>query len=193
MIGILARKFFYACLSLVAVSMLTFVLVRTIPGDPFQQEQAIPDEIYQALRHTHGLDAPMHLQYFNYIRNLCALELGPSLIYHKQDVSEIIGYSFPTSALLGGEALALAIPIGLFFGLWSAFYQYGWQSSLTQILAIIGISDSQLYLRDTPPILFSSQTPSLSYCLLGNVQSNNFARHFACSTSCSLYCSHHQS
>ncbi len=140
MIAILARKLFYACLSLIVLSMLTFVLVRIIPGDPFQQEQALPEEIYHALRHTYGLDAPIHSQYINYITNLCSLRLGPSLVYHKQDVAEIIGHSFPTSALLGGEALALAIPVGIFLGLWSAFYQHGWQNSLTHILAIIGIS-----------------------------------------------------
>lgn len=152
---IIIRKFFYAAISLLAVSALTFFLMKTIPGDPFQQERALPTEIYNALRQAHGLEAPLHHQYLKYVGNLCAFELGSSLVYEKQTVFEMISYSFPISALLGGEALILAITLGLLFGLLSAFYQHRWQSSLTQFLAIAGISIPSFILGTFMQYLFA--------------------------------------
>lgn len=137
---LLLRKFLYACLSILTVMTLTFVLMKSIPGDPFQQEQALPSEIYQALRSHYGLNDSLPVQYWHYIQQLLTFEFGPSLIYKGQNVTEIISASFPTSALLGVAALAFAIPVGLLIGVIAAARQHCWQDSFIAILAVIGIS-----------------------------------------------------
>lgn len=140
MTAVLARKFLYACLSLLIVLTLTFVLMKTIPGDPLQQEQALPKEIYEALRTHYGLNDPWLMQYARYLGQLPSFDFGPSLIYKGQIVSDIIRKGLPASALLGGEALLLAVPLGLLFGTFAALRQNRWQDSLIILTAVIGIS-----------------------------------------------------
>jgi len=140
MIISLIRKFLYACLSLFIVATLTFGLMKAIPGDPFQQEQALPTEIYEALRTHYGLNDPLPQQYFRYIKQLLTFDLGPSLIYKGKNVTTIIKETFPTSALLGAEALFLAIPLGFLLGTLAAFKQNRWQDSLVTLIAVVGIS-----------------------------------------------------
>lgn len=140
MLKILIKKFVYACLSLLIVITLTFTLMKAIPGDPFHQEQALPDEIYIALRNHYGLNDPWVIQYVRYLKAVTTFNFGPSLIYKERSVTDIITSSFPTSALLGTEALIFAIPLGLLFGLIAAWHQRHWQDSSVAIIAIIGIS-----------------------------------------------------
>lgn len=134
------QKLLYACISLLAVITLTFVLMKSIPGDPFQQEQALPEEIYQALRSHYGLNDSIVLQYFRYIGQLASFDFGPSLIYKGQSVTNIIQHSFPASALLGAAALAIALPVGIVMGLIAALKQNKWQDTFVVMIAVIGIS-----------------------------------------------------
>lgn len=134
------RKLLFAFFSILTLATLTFILMKSIPGDPFQQEQALPTEIYQALRSHYGLNDPLPVQYFRYIKQLTTFDFGPSFIYKGQNVDSIIRQSFPTSALLGATALALALPIGLLIGILAASKQHAWQDSCISIAGMIGIS-----------------------------------------------------
>lgn len=134
------RKIAFAVLSIFTVTTLTFILMKAIPGDPFQQEQALPQEIYQALRSHYGLNDPPFTQYLNYLKQLSTFNFGPSLIYKEQNVNQIIRHSFPTSALLGSTALAIALPSGLFIGILAAIRQNQWQDNCVSTAGIIGVS-----------------------------------------------------
>lgn len=137
---LLLRKFFYACFSILMVLTLTFVLMKTIPGDPFQQEQALPKEIYEALRSHYGLNDPLIVQYVRYLKQLATFDFGPSLVYKGRNITQIIQESFPTSLLLGSSALAMAVPLGILLGIFAAGRQNRWQDSLITLVAVLGIS-----------------------------------------------------
>lgn len=140
MIKFLVRRFLSVCFSLLAVMTLAFVLMKLIPGDPFQQEQALPAEIYQALRTYYGLNDPLPTQYVRYLGQLAAFDFGPSLIYKGRNVTQMIADAFPTSVLLGITALSLAIPSGIVLGVLAAIKKHRWQDSLLMVFAVIGIS-----------------------------------------------------
>lgn len=140
MITLLGRKLLYAILSLFLVVTLTFILMKFIPGDPFRQEQALPKEIYEALLQHYGLNDPWPVQYVNYLKQLANFNLGPSYIYTGRTVSQIIKDSLPISAILGCEALLIAVPIGILFGSLAALNQNRWQDAAAITIAIIGIS-----------------------------------------------------
>lgn len=140
MIKIIAKKLVYAALSLLFVVTLTFFLLKAIPGDPFQQEQALPTEIYEALRDHYGLNDSMHVQYVRYIQQLISFDFGPSLIYKGRSVTHIIMEGLPISALLGAAALSLAIPCGILLGVAAATHMHRWQDACVSLVAIIGIS-----------------------------------------------------
>jgi oligopeptide transport system permease protein len=136
----LLRKLTYISISILIVLTLTFALMKMIPGDPFMQEQALPQEIYEALLVHYGLKDPLISQYMRYLGQLVSLDFGPSLIYKGREVSQIIRDSFPTSALLGASALMLAVPLGLLLGILAAARPHRWQDTLIAFIAVLGIS-----------------------------------------------------
>jgi oligopeptide transport system permease protein len=134
------RKLTYACIALLVVATLTFLLMKSIPGDPFQQEQALPTGIYQALRNHYGFNDQLLIQYVRYLKQLLSFDLGPSFIHHGRSVNSIIKESLPISAALGLQALIFAIPTGIAMGTWAALKHNRWQDHFTMLLAVIGIS-----------------------------------------------------
>ncbi len=67
-------------------------------------------------------------------------DFGPSFKYKNRTVNQIINESFPVSALLGLEALCIAISTGIFLGTLSALYQSKWQDYVATLIATLGIS-----------------------------------------------------
>lgn len=137
---IVLQKLAYACLALLLVATLTFLLMKGIPGDPFQQEQALPTAIYEALRQHYGFNDPWPSQYLRYLKQLLTFDLGPSFIHQGRTVTSILKESLPISAALGAQALILAIPVGILLGTWAALKQNRWQDYLIMLLAVTGIS-----------------------------------------------------
>lgn len=168
MFVVIGRKMAYACLSLLVVLTVTFLLLKAIPGDPFQQEQALPKEIYDSLRDHYGLNDPLSKQYLRYLMQLPFFDFGPSLVYHGQSVSQIIRLGLPTSAILGCEALLLAIPLGILFGIYAALKKSQWQDSAIIILAVVGISLPSFILATILQYVFAIKLHILPIARWGN-------------------------
>jgi oligopeptide transport system permease protein len=129
--------------------------MKAIPGNPFSQEQDIPKEIMQNLYAYYGLDKPLFIQYLKYLKGVCTFDLGPSLVYEGQRVTEIIREGFPISFILGVEALLIALFAGSIFGCTAAFYHKKWQSHTTFFLSTLGISMPSFLLATFLQYLFS--------------------------------------
>ncbi|NGX47011.1 MAG: Oligopeptide transport system permease protein OppB [Chlamydiae bacterium] len=140
MIRFLLKKIFILLFSLFIVASLTFVLMKIIPGDPFTQEKAVPEEILKAMYHHYGLDQPWYVQYFRYLKGLVTWDLGPSFKYQGRTVTEIISEGFPVSLTLGLEALILSIFFGVGLGCIAALKHLKWQDHFSIVLAVLGIS-----------------------------------------------------
>lgn len=98
-----------------------FFLVRLAPGGPFDAtERDVPPEVLQAIKAQYNLDAPLHIQYADYLRKLVQGDLGPSLQKPSRTVSEWILYRFPKSLELGLYALGVALAVGLAAGIMAA-------------------------------------------------------------------------
>ena len=136
----LLKKTFILVLSLFMVASLTFALMQMIPGDPFTQEKAVPEEILKAMHHHYGLDQPWYVQYFRYMKGLITFDLGPSIKYQGRTVTEIIREGFPVSMTLGFEALILSIFLGIALGSIAALKHLKWQDHLMMVFAVVGIS-----------------------------------------------------
>lgn len=140
MIVFMGKKLLYLCMTLFCVVTLTFILMHTIPGDPFTDENALPKEIHEALRDHYGLNDPLLKQYATYVKSVITLDLGFSLKYKNKTVNSIIMKSFPISALLGMEAILLSLTFGISFGVLAALKHHQWQDKLFLVLTSFGIS-----------------------------------------------------
>jgi oligopeptide transport system permease protein len=127
-------------IALWVIVSLTFILMHTLPGDPFYNEQSLPKEIHENLRKHYGLDDSLFRQYWRYIKGVLSWNLGPSLSYKDRTVNEIILEGFPVSAILGIKALFVALTAGLIIGTFGALHQHQWQDNLVLLLGAIGIS-----------------------------------------------------
>jgi oligopeptide transport system permease protein len=136
----LLKKLVILAASLFVVVTLTFILTHSIPGDPFSDEDVIPEEILKALYHHYGLDLPLHVQFGKYFANLLKGDLGPSFKYHGRTANDVISEGFPISLTLGLEALFIAIGAGVILGSYAAFKRGKWQDQGTMLLAVIWIS-----------------------------------------------------
>lgn len=117
-------------LTLFLVITLTFFLMKSLPGDPFSQEQALPKEIYEHLRKHYGFDDPLWQQYGRYLKQSLTLDFGPSFRFADRTVTEMIWEGFPISALIGVEVLLLAVVGGTFLGAVAARQSRFWSKPL---------------------------------------------------------------
>lgn len=70
MLRFIIRRLFYMLFVLAIVSMITFVLMRAVPGGPFNTERGTPRPVQEALERRFGLDRPLPEQYLIYISNI---------------------------------------------------------------------------------------------------------------------------
>lgn len=155
--------------SLFAIATLTFILMHAIPGDPFTDEKAIPEEILKTLNHHYGLDQPLLVQYGKYLKGILMGDLGPSFKYEGRTVNAIIGSRFPVSFILGLIALFLAVSIGILIGSLAALKKGKWQDHLLMILGVLGISVPSFILATFLQYFFAMKLDLLPVARWGSI------------------------
>jgi len=127
--------------TLVFVSVLVFVVIRVLPGDPaliILGIEANPDTVAR-LRHSLGLDQPMPLQYLRWVGRALTGDLGRSIQYDVSVSSLILSrlhVTLPLTILAAGFMALAAVPLGVF----AATRHRRWGDYLTMILSQLGIA-----------------------------------------------------
>jgi oligopeptide transport system permease protein len=127
-------------ITLWVVVTITFFLMRLMPGGPFDGEKKIPPQIKANLEQKFGMNKPVFEQYVIYLKNLCKLDLGPSMRYEGRTVNEIITDFFPASAKIGIASIIFSLTIGVYMGITAALHQGKWQDSICMVVATLGIT-----------------------------------------------------
>lgn len=157
-------------LALFVIASFTFVLMKALPGDPFTQEKALPQEILDSLYEHYKLNDPLLVQYGNYLKSLLKGDLGPSFKFRGRTVNDIIKSGFPVSFTLGLEALFIAIVCGITFGVIAALKQHKWPDYLSIFLAVLGISVPSFILGATLQYVFAIKLDLLPVARWGTFQ-----------------------
>ncbi|QEK13032.1 glutathione ABC transporter permease GsiC [Crassaminicella thermophila] len=126
---------------LLIVSILIFLFVHMIPGDPARLvagEDASELDV-QLVREELGLDKPLYEQYFTYISNLAQGDLGISMKTKRPVLNEIADRFVPTFTLTL-SSMTWALIFGLFIGVVSATNRNKWQDYVGMFGAVSGIS-----------------------------------------------------
>ncbi|MCR8656793.1 ABC transporter permease [Paenibacillus endoradicis] len=134
------KRILISLLTIWLLATVSFFLLRSLPGNPFQTEVLLSEEAQQRMIEYYGYNEPLHQQYLKYMGNLLQGDLGYSLKYVNRSVNSIISDSFPVSAELGLRALAIALPIGLLLGVIAARRRGKAADYLCVFVAVIGIS-----------------------------------------------------
>ena len=140
MVRYMVTRMFSAVIVLLAIISITFLLMHAIPGGPFTAEKNIPALVLKNIEEHYKLNDPLWKQYFDYVRNLLSLDLGPSFKYAGRSVNDIIAESFPVSFELGMMSIAVAVFVGIPAGVAAALRQNQWPDYLIMLFATIGVS-----------------------------------------------------
>jgi peptide/nickel transport system permease protein len=156
MILVAIRRLASAIPVLLMVSLITFGMMRLIPGDPaaaIAGLSATPQQITQ-IRQDLGLDQPFLVQLFRWYGGLLQGDLGRSILMG-QGVFQTVMQRLPVTLALSAYALVLTLLIGLLAGIVSALKQNTIIDQLAMIFAMIGISVPSFFLGLMMIVLFS--------------------------------------
>ncbi len=141
------------------IATLTFMLLRFLPGGPFDAEKALPPDIKANIEAKYGLNEPIFTQYTNYLIKTVQGDFGESYKYIGRTVTDIISESFPASFQLGIYSLLLAFIIGIPLGVFAASKHNTVTDNVLMITAISGVALPSFIIGPLLVMVFSFGIP----------------------------------
>ncbi len=143
----LIRRLLVMALTLVAISMLVFVIIQLPPGDYLttylaeleSQGEMVPPEKIDFLRHQYGLDKSMAEQYLIWAFGLLQGDLGYSFEF-SLPVSEVVGDRLYLSMLLNFTTILFIYLVSFPIGVYSATHQYSWGDHGLTLIGFLGLA-----------------------------------------------------
>lgn len=150
MLSFLARRLALMIPTLLGVAVVTFFMIRVVPGDPVVVKlradgAAVSEETIQAERKRLGLDKPLSEQFVDYMVGLARLDLGKSL-WTGDSVTKEIAIRFPVSLQIAIMATIIAVLIAIPLGTLSAIYRDTWVDYSVRVLAVSGLAIPSFWL-----------------------------------------------
>ena len=152
----LVRRLLLTIPVLLGVATLVFSLIHLVPGDPVQAmlgESASPQEVAD-VSHKLGLDRPLYLQYWMFLKGAAQGDLGVSLRTN-EPVARAIADRMPATVELAFAAMCLALLIAIPLGIVAAVRAGTGVDYAATTLALLGISMPNFWLGPLLAILFS--------------------------------------
>ncbi|MDI6868005.1 MAG: ABC transporter permease [Coprothermobacterota bacterium] len=156
MLSYIIRRILSLIPVLIGVSIIVFLFIHMIPGDPVLAilgERATVENVERA-RHELGLDRPLWEQYFLYVNKIFHGDLGRS-IRSNTPVSQEMATKFPATVELSLFAMLIALIIGIPAGIISAAKRNSIFDTTVMIGALIGVSMPIFWLGLMLAFLFS--------------------------------------
>lgn len=139
---------------LFAVATVTFFLMHSVEGGPFDQDKPLSESARERLNERYDLDGSLLTQYTNYLTNLAQGDLGISFS-NDRPVRDIINDRFAVSIQLGISAFLFAVIMGLSLGIISAINQNGIGDYVGVFIATSGAALPSFILAPFLVILFA--------------------------------------
>lgn len=133
----LGQRFIFILPQLLGIVLVSFFLVKSIPGDPavlMLGPTATPAAI-ESLRQQLGLDQPLYVQFFIYVADLFRGDLGTSWQTTRPVLEDLV-MRFPATLELVTYSLLLAIVIGVSLGVASALNERGWVARIADFYSL---------------------------------------------------------
>lgn len=147
MFAYVMRRIMIMIPTLLAVSLIVFVIIQLPPGDYLSNQiaelQARGENVDQSkiefLRRHYGLDRPLHEQYLRWIWGLLHGDLGYSFEYN-MPVSEVVGDRLFLTFLLSFSTILFTWVVSFPIGVYSATHQYSWADHGLTFLGFLGLA-----------------------------------------------------
>jgi oligopeptide transport system permease protein len=137
---LILERLLTGALTLWVVISLTFLLLRVMPGGPFDSDRQVPPAIKANIEARYHLNEPLWRQYALYMGGILRGDLGPSYKYKSRTVTDIVGEATATSFKLGLLALMLGTGLGVALGAIAGLTRSRLLDTLLSLLGVAGIS-----------------------------------------------------
>jgi peptide/nickel transport system permease protein len=141
MLRFVVRRLLQLIPILLGLSILLFAWLRLLPGGPASAllgERATPERI-AAINRAYGLDQPIWVQYWRYLKQIVRLDLGDS-IQTGRPVTQVLRTQFPGTIELSIAALIFAVGVGIPLGYFAARRHGGVLDSMSVVGSLIGVT-----------------------------------------------------
>ena len=146
MIRLILSRIGLGLLTLLAVSVVIFVLTQILPGDVASSVlgQSATPETLAAYRHELGLDRPAVVRYFVWLAGVLHGDFGTALT-NGQNIIEVLWPRLRNTLFLAGYAALMALPLAVGFGILSAIREGRLTDRLANIVALLAISMPEFF------------------------------------------------
>jgi len=127
---------------IIGMTFISFLIIQMAPGDYFSKLKMNPEISHQTIeemRKSFGLDKPVIVQYFYWLKNILTFNLGTSFSYHIP-VSFLIKQKLKNTLALSLFSIFMTWLISIPLGIFAAIKNGRWQEKVFSFLAYIGIS-----------------------------------------------------
>ncbi len=140
MTRMLTRRILAGIVTIACIYALTFIMVVSIPGNPFQQGQhRLSADVEAAMRARYHMDNNW-LYFWEFLRGAVRLDFGPTFTYADWTCNQIIAASLPISMAIGLAAMLIALVVGVPIGVLGAVRRNSWLDLSATTLILTGIS-----------------------------------------------------
>lgn len=140
MLRYILKRLLIMLVTLWVIVTLTFILMVTIPGSPFNSERGTNEVVQANLEAHYNLDEPYIVQYFLYLKSIVTFDFGPSIKQPSQTVNDMLMRGFPISFELGIITIIVAVLSGVTLGVFAALKHNQIIDYVAMGFAVLGIS-----------------------------------------------------
>ena len=129
-----------AALTLLVILFILFIMLELMPGSPFNDEK-LTDAQRAIINAKYGLDKPVFLRFFNYLKAMLSGDFGVSYNISKNTpITQLLQSRLPLSLRIGGQAVLIGTAVGIVLGLIAAVKHNTIFDTLTTVISVLGVS-----------------------------------------------------
>jgi len=187
-ISLILRRLATAIPVLLAVITLTFFMVHSAPGGPFDEEKAVSPEVLLKLNERYNLNEPLMVQYFDYLGNVLQGDFGPSFRYPSRSVTELISIGLPITFELALYAILFALMLGIIAGVISSLRPNTAYDYIPMTVAMAGICIPSIILGPSLTLIFGIWLNWLPVTGWGDIPGDKILPTITLGTAYAAYC-----
>ena len=162
MLGYALRRLLIAIPLLVGITFVSFLVIHLAPGQPAEIQTGdlsiqSDKQMRERLREEYGLDKPLPVQYWNWVKRLSRLDFGKSFSPDARPVLQKIGERLPVTLLLNVVEMLLIIALSVPIGVLSATRQYSTFDKVTTVFVFVGFATPDFWFALLLIMLFGVQ------------------------------------
>lgn len=149
------RRLLQTVIVLIGVTLVTFIMVNVVPGDPVavMLQKKADEATIERIRDQMGLNDPLPAQYIRFVKNAVTGDFGNSY-FQKKPVIDLIGKAFAITGALAVWVLLFAITLGVILGTLAAVFHGRLADRIIMLISTLGMAAPSFWLAIILQLVF---------------------------------------